>query len=166
MRSSSHPQHLKAVNVNPVMLPAIRRRTHHKWHANVWPLTGAWDQNSMRLVNSIISTVNGRWHFVCNRDLFGLTFWYLNYLDAILTQRGRDKMATIFQSTFSNGFYWMKMYEFLLTFHWSVPGGPLNNIPTLVQVMTWRRPGDKPLSEPMMVRLPKHICVTRPQWVK
>ena len=32
--------------------------------------------------------------------------------------------------------------------------------------MAWRRPGDKPLSEPMMVRLPTHICVTRPQWVK
>ena len=26
-------------------------------------------------------------------------------------------------------------------------------------------PGDKPLSEPMIVRLPTHICVTRPQWV-
>ena len=31
--------------------------------------------------------------------------------------------------------------------------------------MTWRRPGDKPLSEPMMVCLLTHICVTRPQWV-
>ena len=30
--------------------------------------------------------------------------------------------------------------------------------------MAWRRPGDKPLSEPMVVRLPTHICVTRPQW--
>ena len=46
-----------------------------------------------------------------------------------------------------------------------VPRGPINNTPTLVQVMTWRRPGDKPLSEPVMVRLPTHICVTRPQWV-
>ena len=26
-------------------------------------------------------------------------------------------------------------------------------------------PGDKPLSEPMMVSLLTHICVTRPQWV-
>ena len=26
--------------------------------------------------------------------------------------------------------------------------------------------GDKPLSEPMMVSLLTHICVTRPQWVK
>ena len=26
----------------------------------------------------------------------------------------------------------------------------------------WRRPGDKPLFEPMMASLPTHICVTRP----
>ena len=32
--------------------------------------------------------------------------------------------------------------------------------------MAWHRSGDKPLSEPMMVSLPTHICVTRPQWVK
>ena len=42
----------------------------------------------------------------------------------------------------------------------------INNILALVQIMTWRRPGDKPLSEPMMVRLPTHICITRPKWVK
>ena len=44
--------------------------------------------------------------------------------------------------------------------------GLINNIPALVQKMAWRRPGDKPLSEPMMARSPTHICVTRPQWVK
>ena len=42
----------------------------------------------------------------------------------------------------------------------------INNIPALVQVMAWCRPGDKPLSEPMMVNLLRHICVTRPRWVK
>ena len=47
-----------------------------------------------------------------------------------------------------------------------VSKGPINNIPALVQIMAWRRPGDKPLSETMMVRLLTHICVTRPQWVK
>ena len=31
-----------------------------------------------------------------------------------------------------------------------VPKGPINNIPALVQIMAWRRSGDKPLSEPMM----------------
>ena len=47
----------------------------------------------------------------------------------------------------------------------SIPKDPINNIPTLVQIMAWRRPGDKPLSEPMMISLPTHICVTRSQWV-
>ena len=47
-----------------------------------------------------------------------------------------------------------------------VPKGPINSIPALVQIIAWRRSGDKPLSEPMMVSLPTHICVTRPQWVK
>ena len=47
-----------------------------------------------------------------------------------------------------------------------VPKGPINNIPALVQIMTWRRSGGKPVSEPMLVSLPMHICVTRPQWFK
>ena len=46
-----------------------------------------------------------------------------------------------------------------------VPQGLINNIPSLVLIMAWRRLGDKPLSEPMMVRSLTHICVTRPQWV-
>ena len=46
-----------------------------------------------------------------------------------------------------------------------VPEGRINNIPALVQIMAWRRLGDKPLSEPMMVSSLTHICVTRPQWV-
>ena len=33
-----------------------------------------------------------------------------------------------------------------------VPKGLINNIQALVQIMTWRRLGDKPLSEAMMVR--------------
>ena len=46
-----------------------------------------------------------------------------------------------------------------------VPRGPIYNCPALVQIMAWRRSGDKPLSEPMMVSLLTHIYVTRPQWV-
>ena len=47
-----------------------------------------------------------------------------------------------------------------------VPKGLITNIPALVLIMDWRRPGDKPLSEPKLVRSLTHICVTRPQWVK
>ena len=42
------------------------------------------------------------------------------------------------------------------------PRGPINNIPALVQMMAWRRPGNKPISGPMMVSLVTHICIT--QW--
>ena len=31
-----------------------------------------------------------------------------------------------------------------------VPSGPINNIPAFARIMAWRRPGDKPLSEPLM----------------
>ena len=68
----------------------------------------------------------------------------------------------IFKRIFFNENVWISI-EISLKF---VPKGPINNIPTLVQIMAWRRPGDKPLSEPMMVSLMTHICVTRPQWVK
>ena len=33
-----------------------------------------------------------------------------------------------------------------------IPKGPINNIPALVQVMAWCRPGDKPLSGPMLTQ--------------
>ena len=34
-----------------------------------------------------------------------------------------------------------------------LPKGPINKIPALVQIMDWRRLGNKPLSEPMMALL-------------
>ena len=83
-----------------------------------------------------------------------------------LTHWSQDKMAANFQTAFSHAFTWMKMYEFPLRFHKKfVPKGVINNIPALVHIMAWHGPGDKPLSEPMMVTLRMHICVNRPQWV-
>ena len=38
----------------------------------------------------------------------------------LLSHWGRDEMADIFQTTFINGFSWMKLYEFWLKFHWSL----------------------------------------------
>ena len=67
----------------------------------------------------------------------------------------------IFKCIFLNWNTWIPI-KISLKF---VPQGPINNILALVQIMAWRRPGDKPLSWPMMVRLPTHIYVTRPQWV-
>ena len=47
-----------------------------------------------------------------------------------------------------------------------VPRGPINNKPSIVQIMAGRQSGDKLLSEPMMVNLLSQICVTWPKWVK
>ena len=76
-------------------------------------------------------------------------------------QYGRHFADNIFKYIFLNENVWIPI-KILLKF---VPKGQNNTIPALVQIMAWRRTGDKPLSEPMMVSLPTHICVTRPQWV-
>ena len=44
-----------------------------------------------------------------------------------------------------------------------IPKGPIKSISALGQIMAHRRPGDKPLSEPMQRSLLTHTCVTRPQ---
>ena len=76
-------------------------------------------------------------------------------------QNGRRFPDDIFKCTFLKENVWISI-KISLKF---VPKGPIDNIPALVQMMAWRRPGDRPLSETMMARLRTHICVTRPQWV-
>ena len=76
-------------------------------------------------------------------------------------QNGRHFADDMFKCIFLNKNLWIPI-EISLKF---VPKGSINNNPVLFQIMAWRRPGDKPLSEPMMVNLLTHICVTRPQWV-
>ena len=66
-------------------------------------------------------------------------------------------MAAITQTTFSKCIFlnenvWIPI-KISLKF---VPKGPINNIPAMFQIMARRRPGDKPLSEPVMVSLPTY----------
>ena len=79
-----------------------------------------------------------------------------------LRQNGHHFADDIFKCIFLNENVWIPI-KFSLQF---VPKGPINNNPAQVQIIAWRRPGDKPLSEPVMVSILMHICVTRPQWVK
>ena len=85
-----------------------------------------------------------------------------------LKHSGRDKIADIFPMKFSYIYIFLNQnvglsINILLNFDLK---GQITNIPTLVQTVAWRRPYDKPLSEPMPVYLLSHICVTRPQRVK
>ena len=109
-----------------------------------WLVAGSYDH--------ILDTV----YIMANTETIGLA----------LTHWGRDEIDAIVQTTFWNAFSWMKKYELSLKISLKfVPKFQINNIPALIQIMAWRRPGDKPLSEPMIVILLTHICVTRPQWV-
>ena len=95
-----------------------------------------------------------------------LVYWLLCQHLHINTLRPRQNGChfpdDIFKWIFLNENVWISI-KITLKF---VPRGPISNNPPLVQIMAWRRPGKKPLSEPMTVSLLTHICVTRPQWVK
>ena len=60
------------------------------------------------------------------------------------------KMDAISQTTFSNAFSWMKIF---------VPNGIFNNITALVQIMAWRRPGERNVNK----RLSKQ---SRRRWIR
>ena len=92
----------------------------------------------------------------------GSVVWVVGRINTLRPrQNGRHFADDIFKCIFLNESVWIPIKISLKL----VPRGPINNIPALVQILAWRRPGDKPLSETMMVSLPTHICVTRPQWV-
>ena len=63
-------------------------------------------------------------------------------------QNGRHFADDLFKSIFLNENVWISI-KISLNF---VSKGPINNIQALVQIMAWRRIGDKPLSEPMLTR--------------
>ena len=71
-------------------------------------------------------------------------------------QNGCHFPIDIFKCIFLNQNVWISI-QISLKF---VPNGSISNIPALVQIMTWCRPGDKPSSEPMMVSLLTHNELT------
>ena len=76
-------------------------------------------------------------------------------------QCGRHFADNIFRCIFLNENVWISL-KISLKF---VPKVRINNIPALAPIMGWCQPGDKPLSEPIMVSFLTHICITWPQRV-
>ena len=68
-------------------------------------------------------------------------------------QKGCHFRGDIFRCIFMNEKFSI-LIEISLKF---VPKDPNDNKPALIQIMAWRRIGDKPLSEPMMVNLLMHL---------
>ena len=77
------------------------------------------------------------------------------YIILRLRQNGHYFADDIFKRIFFNENIWIS-FKICLKF---VSMGQINNIPALVQIMAWCRPGDKPLSETMMISLPYMVCI-------
>ena len=112
--------------------------------------------DGVRLTESYVSfwylntTVDGQqWSMFCQSS--SVTSLTLSYTINTLRprQNGRHFPDDSFKCIFLNENVWISI-KISLKF---VPKGPINNIPALFQIMAWCRPGDKPLSEPMMVSL-------------
>ena len=110
----------------------------------------------------------------CNKPIncHKLKIWSYNFLPLsgfmflrrvnTFTPRQNDRHFAddVFKLIFVSGNVWISI-KIWLKF---APKGPIYNISVLVQIMAWRGSEDRPLSEPMIISLPTHIGVTRPQW--
>ena len=105
------------------------------------------------------------WHMVHHHDtLIASEFheWPTGHINTLRPRLNVRHFADdIFKCIFLNGDTWIPI-NISLMFD---PKGQINNTPALVKTMAWRRPGDKSSSEPMLVILLTHICITRPQSV-
>ena len=136
-----------------------------KWSLMPWKLR--WH----RLVNSFLMEVKDTFILLILHSQYHGCWWsddtrspgiIHHGINTLRLGRNRRHFAdNIFKCLFLTENVWI-LIKISLKF---VPRKSINNMPALVPIMAWRRLGDKPLSEPMMVRLPTHICVTRPQWV-
>ena len=85
-------------------------------------------------------------NYIPEKNMIVLT-WVKNGI-MLLTHWARDKIAAISQTTSSNAFSWMKMYEFRLRFPWSLFLRIKKNIgsdnglaPTRRQAIFWTNDG-------------------------
>ena len=129
-----------------------RKRCKHNFtrlHLDV-PRSLAYDIKQLNTLASKLMTNHHRPHFQMH---IMFNTWRSR-------QNGRQLPDDIFKCILLNENVWISIKISLNL----VPNGSINTIPALVQIMAWRRQGDKLLSEPVMDSLLTHMCVTRPQW--
>ena len=133
-------------------------------HSCIWPwynslLAHTWRSWIYWLVRMVVKRLDG-YTIKYNKTIFYyaliLSYWghhtYSIYKIAsqytyVLNTWGLDKMAAISQTTNINNFLERKCIIFYKNSSEVFPNGPINNIPSLVQIIAWRRPGNMPLSE-------------------
>ena len=149
----------------------IENYVKHIWmYACVFVCTDLWRLRAFGTVyncgNAFIFYKDPTWLSLTNKRMNLLCLTAYKRATANYTLRPRQNGHRFADDTFNSIFLNENVRISIKISLKFVPKGPINNNPVLVQIKAWRRSGDKPLSEPMMVSLLTHICVTRPQWVK
>ena len=90
---------------------------------------------------------------LATQDLKGINAVEWNKLvNQRLTHLDLEKMAAIWLTDFSNSFFLNENWCILIRISPKfIPKGSIKNKPAMVLRMAWRRTGNKPLSEPMLV---------------
>ena len=123
--------------------------------ADVLIIIVAWSSAGTEMTNTGSSYIRS------NLALKGLVEWSCGIFEGFVLSRMDDADDT-FKRTFLNENVRIPIKNSLKF----VRKDPINNIPAMVQIMAWCQSGDKPLPEPMVVKLPTHICFIQPKWVK
>ena len=130
-----------------------------QWVVNNWTTLAISPQTHVSTTNEHLRKSI---HFHSRKSWFALVWGHIPNINSLRPrQNGRLFADVIFKRIFLNENIRIST-ENSLTF---VLKGLINNIPALILIMAWRRPVDKPLSEPMLIRSLMHICASRPQWV-
>ena len=115
-----------------------------------WGHTLYWLSRQKLFVNGKLDIFRAPYHVRQDTTGYNTDTHRLTLLNTLrLRQYGRHFADDILKYIFLKENVWISI-KISLKF---VPKGPINNIPALVQIMAWRRPGDKPLSEPILVSL-------------
>ena len=81
----------------------------------------------------------------------------LSYMHQFNTLRPRQNVRYFAENTFKRIFLNENVVISIIISLKFIPKGPISYILALLQIMVWRRPGDKPLSEPMIIILLTHM---------
>ena len=157
--------HVQSLIINWLWLYEMQKLSHWLTHHHIWKMSVTvpyliikWGIRRFQFDRP----QHPQWQFGCDADI--LSVWCTQCCQFNILrprQNGRHFADDTFKCIFLKENVRISI-KISLKF---VPKSPFDNIPALFQIMAWRRPGDKPLSEAMMVSLLMHICVARPQWV-
>ena len=89
------------------------------------------------------------------KKYFEVTIWCYHQIWLVnddLTHLSWDKVAAILKMVCWNAFLNENIWISNKISLKYVPWGLIDNMSALVQTMAWHRPGDKPLSEPMLIQ--------------